>query len=85
MRVHEGVAVLPRVGHLFEEGHAVLHLAARFEAMGDGVVRPGIAAVQGDRLACRVLELGELLLALVLRAGDDAPLRFVRFAVLIYY
>ena len=57
MRVHEGVAVLPRVGHLFEEGHAVLHLAARFEAMGDGVVRPGIAAVQGDRLACRCLGL----------------------------
>ena len=49
--VHEGVAALPGVGHRFQEGHALQHLAARFQAMGDGVMRPRIAAVHRERLA----------------------------------
>ena len=33
--VHEGVAVLPGVGHRLQEGHALQQPAARLEAMGD--------------------------------------------------
>ena len=57
--VHEGVAADPGVGHRFQEGHALQHLAARFQAMGDRVVRPRIAAIQGERLARHGLGLVE--------------------------
>ena len=57
--VHEGVAALPGVGHRFEEGHALEHLAARLQAMGDGVMRPGIAAVDRERGARDLLGLVE--------------------------
>ena len=57
--VHERVAAHPGVGHRFQEGHALQHLAARFQAMGDGVMRPGIAAVQDERLTRHRLGLVE--------------------------
>ncbi len=51
VRLHEGVAVAPGVGHRVEEGDALQHPAARFEAMGDGVMRPRIVAVERQPLA----------------------------------
>ena len=49
--IHEGIAVLPGVGHRLHERHAFNHAAARLQAMRDHVVRPGIAALHLDRLA----------------------------------
>ena len=55
--VHEGVAVLPRIRHRLQEGDAIDHAAARLQAMGDDVMRPGIAPVDGQCLAPQRLGL----------------------------
>ena len=76
--VHEGVAALPGVGHLTQEGDSLQHLAARFQAMGDGVVRPRIAAVHRQRAAGRglgLLDAVALLQAERMHGVDVAVLR----------
>jgi hypothetical protein len=59
VRVHEGVAVLPRIADRLEERHALDQPPARLEAMRQRVMRPRILALHLDRPAGLCLRLVE--------------------------
>ena len=78
VRLHERIAVAPGVGHGTEEGDALQHAAARLQAMGDGVMRPRVVAVERQPVARRGLGLVEaiaLLEAERIHAPDEAIVR----------